>query len=56
VLEVRSPAPAEDVEAAITASLRYSPIWDAIGNAQTIASDIRVTGARELADGGERGR
>jgi len=55
-IEVRSPAPAAEVEAAIADSLRYSPIWDAVGNAQTIAHDIRVFGARALADGVEYGR
>jgi len=55
-IEVRSPAPAASVEAAIADSLRYSPIWDAVGNAQTITHDIRVSGAKELADGGVDGR
>jgi uncharacterized OsmC-like protein len=56
-IAVCSPALPEAVEEVIAASLRYSPIWDVVRNAQPIAADIRINGGVEpVTVGGDDGR
>jgi len=50
-IEVRSPAPSEQVEEIIAASLRFSPLIDALTNPQRIETSIAVTTPGELIDG-----
>ena len=50
-IEVQSPAPPAEVEAIVAASLRFSPLIDALANPQFIETDFAVISPEECFDG-----